>query len=203
MAANSLPRPLDRSVYAVSSTQLAVNLLGKVLVGPNGSGYIVETEAYGGGKDFASHGSRGITPRTEVMFGPAGHLYVYFTYGMHYCANVVSGKEGESSAVLLRAIQPLTGIKKMQKLRPKAKSEKDLCSGPAKLTQALGIGKAHNGADLTKSRSLFIYDDKKFASPRHATSPRIGVSKARDLKWRFYIPDNPNVSIYRESAGQL
>ncbi len=201
MTANSLPKPLDRSAYAMESTKLAVSLLGKVLVGPNGSGYIVETEAYGGGKDPASHGSRGMTPRTEVMFGPPGHLYVYFTYGMHYCANVVSGKDGESSAVLLRAIQPLTGIKKIQKLRPGAKSEKDLCNGPAKLTQALGIGKKHNGTDLTRSSVLFIYEDEGFKPPKYARSSRIGISKATDLQWRFYLPDNPNVSRYRTSDG--
>ena len=188
------PKPLERERYEIGAAALAEELLGKILVAPNGSGRIVETEAYGGKKDSASHGSKGMTPRNEVMFGPPGHLYVYFTYGMHFCANVVAGKDGECAAVLLRALAPIEGISRMYKARKKARQEKDLCSGPAKLTQALGINKSHNGADLTTGKGLYIYEEPDYVLPRHKRTGRIGISTAKDLKWRYLLPNDPNIS---------
>ncbi len=214
---------LKRVDYEISPTDLAVELLGKVLVGPSGAaGRIVETEAYGGGDfnspsfDPASHGRNGMTERNKVMFGAAGHLYVYFTYGMHFCSNVVAGADGECAAVLLRALEPLEGIEKMRmrrvKNRKKASQEimgqknrinnatkikiadTDLCSGPAKLTQALGIDRKHNGIDLAGGKVAHIYDDGFVPEKKYKTSPRIGISSAKDLKWRFFIPDNPHLS---------
>ncbi|MEM8705507.1 MAG: DNA-3-methyladenine glycosylase, partial [Actinomycetota bacterium] len=137
---------LPRSFYARPGTEVAPELLNKVLVAPGVRGRIVETEAYMGSDDPGSHAYRGPTPRTEVMFGRAGHLYVYFTYGMHWCANVVCDVEGAASAVLLRAITPLSGLDLMRERRPRAKRDVDLGNGPAKLASAFGLDDAHTEA---------------------------------------------------------
>ena len=131
---------LPRSFYERDSREVAPDLLNKILVGRGASGRIVEVEAYIGSIDPGSHAYRGKTQRNAVMFGPAGHLYVYFTYGMHWCSNAVCGPVGEAQAVLLRALAPIDGIEVMYERRLKAKKDTDLCSGPAKLCQALGIG---------------------------------------------------------------
>lgn len=166
----------------------------------------MEVEAYGGKDDPGSHGSRGKTKRNEVMFGPAGRLYVYFTYGMHWCANVVCGEEGVCGAVLLRALEPLWGLDQMWQARPAAKKPTDLCSGPAKLTQALGIAKQYNGCELrsdadglssqaTPSPSpVFILDDGTSPPVSPVVSSRIGISVGQDKPWRWHVPDNPHVS---------
>ena len=174
---------------------VAPELLNKVLVAGGCRGRIVEVEAYGGADDPASHGYRGMTPRTEVMFGPPGKLYVYFTYGMHWCANVVCGADGECAAVLLRALTPLDGVEVMRERRPKARRDRDLCSGPAKLTAALGIDGDHNGADLVSaSHGIEIRDDGTPPPVAPTQTGRVGVTRAADRPWRWHVPASPDVS---------
>ncbi len=151
---------------------------------------IVETEAYEQ-NDAASHSYKGKTPRTEIMFGEAGHLYVYFTYGMHYCCNVVTGKEGEGSAVLIRAVEPIEGEECMQELRKV--SGKQISNGPAKLCQALAIDKKLNGHDLSASPLKLIIQNP-LDRTNITISKRIGISQAKDVLWRFYITGNEYVS---------
>lgn len=153
---------------------------------------IVETEAYDQ-TDAASHSYKGETPRTNVMFGPAGNLYVYFTYGMHYCCNVVTGKEGEGAAVLIRAVEPLEGEEYMIEQRHITGLE--LCNGPAKLCQALSIDKQLNGHDLG-SRPLTLQLLQPLPREQITQTTRIGITKATDKPWRFYISRNPYVSRY-------
>lgn len=152
---------------------------------------IVETEAYHQ-SDAASHSYNGQTPRSEVMFGPAGKLYVYFTYGMHYCCNVVTGKEGEGSAVLIRAVEPLSGQTILEANRPGINGV-NLTNGPAKLCQALLIDKTLNGHDLRRSPLILNLEPPTPAS-KIVTTTRIGISKAKDTLWRFYIKDSSYVS---------
>ena len=140
--------PMERSDLERGPVAVAPWLLNKVLVRGERAGRIVEVEAYHGANDAASHAYRGLTPRTAVMFGPPGFLYVYFTYGMHWCANVVCGPEGEAAAVLIRALAPVSGLEAMRAARPAARRDRDLCNGPAKLCQALGITGSDNGIDL-------------------------------------------------------
>src|SRR5271167_476767 len=139
---------LARSFYHRPTIEVARDLLGKVLVHGPTAGIIVETEAYLGGDDLAAHSARGITPRTRVIFGPPGHAYVYFIYGMYECLNLVAEPEGQPGCVLVRAIEPLAGIATMRRRRPAAKRLEDLASGPGKLTLALDITRKQNGADL-------------------------------------------------------
>jgi DNA-3-methyladenine glycosylase len=188
-------RLVPRSFYARSPDVVARELLNKVLVGPNGSGRIVEVEAYDGERDPASHAFRGMTPRNAVMFGRPGHLYVYFTYGMHWCANAVCREEGDAAAVLLRALAPLDGLERMRAQRAKAIRDRDLCSGPAKLCQALGISGLHNGVDLTRrASSVQVVDDGTPPPDRPTVSPRIGLTVAVDEPWRWYVATDVNVS---------
>lgn len=151
---------------------------------------IVETEAYDQ-TDAASHSYKGRTERTDVMFGPAGHLYVYFTYGMHYCCNVVVGEEGYGAAVLIRALEPLANEKLLEKRRGKMGVE--VTNGPAKLCQALGIDKRMNGHDLRKS-PLKLIIKPPVPDADIAVSSRIGIFQAKDVPWRFFLKDNPYVS---------
>ena len=158
----------------------------------------MEVEAYAGSRDAASHAYRGQTPRNATMFGPPGHLYVYLTYGMHFCANVVCGVEGEAFAVLLRALAPVEGIDLMRSRRPKARSDRELCSGPARLCQALGITRADDGADLLTSGSALSLVSDGVAPGKAVVGTRIGLSSrvgdAAALAWRFAVPGDPNVS---------
>lgn len=188
--------PLDRAFYMRDSRVVAPELLNKVLVAGECSARVVEVEAYCGEEDPGSHGFRGETPRTRVMFGPAGHLYVYFTYGMHWCANAVCGDVGESSAVLLRAAAPLTGVDAMRARRGTvAKRDRDLCSGPAKLCQAFGIAKAHDGADLvTGDEAVQIVDDGTPPPAEPGVSRRIGLSAGVEHEWRWFVAGDPNLS---------
>lgn len=188
--------PLGRAFYARDSRVVAPELLNKVLVAGECSARIVEVEAYCGEEDPGSHGFRGETPRTRVMFGPAGHLYVYFTYGMHWCANAVCGDVGESSAVLLRAAAPLTGLEIMRARRGRAaQRDRDLCSGPAKLCQAFGVAKEFDGADLvTGDEAVQILDDATPPPADPGVSRRIGLSAGIEHEWRWFVPGDPNVS---------
>lgn len=152
---------------------------------------IVETEAYHQ-TDAASHSYKGKTPRTEIMFGEAGRLYVYFTYGMHYCINVVTGPVGEGSAVLIRAVEPLEGWEMLRRNRPGLPDEQ-LTNGPAKLAKALALDLSMNGHDLAQEPLKLI------ASPAVDTdnivqTTRIGISQAKEVPWRFYLRDNTFVS---------
>jgi DNA-3-methyladenine glycosylase len=177
-----------------SSVAAAQRLLGCVLE-RNIAGYvvrakIVETEAYDQA-DVASHSYAGRTPRTDVMFGPAGHLYVYFTYGKHYCCNIVVGPAGHGAAVLLRGAEPLSGFEYMETQRQRRGIE--LTNGPAKLCQALSIDRTMNGHDLRIGELRLLPQSEL---PEHAIvqTTRIGITKGKDLPWRFYITDNPYVS---------
>lgn len=152
---------------------------------------IVETEAYDQ-TDAASHSFNGRTVRTDVMFGPAGHLYVYFTYGMHYCANVVTGIKGEGSAVLLRAAQPLVGEEVLEEYRG-GKVGVELTNGPAKLCQALNINKTMSGHSLEDAPLKLILQPPLKSGVIQTT--RVGISKAKDVAWRFYIANNAYVSV--------
>ena len=188
---------LDRDFYARGALEVAPELLNKVLVAPDGrAGRIVEVEAYRGADDPGSHGFRGKTKRNAAMFGPPGRLYVYFTYGMHWCANVVAETDGVASAVLLRALTPLEGVDAMYAARgPVARRDRDLCSGPAKLTQALGIDGAFDGADLvTGDRGVMIVDDGRPPPPDPAVTTRIGLTNGTDLPWRFHVEGTPDIS---------
>jgi len=174
----------------VDSRQLAPLLLNKLLVRGARVGRIVEVEAYAGADDPASHAYRGRTARNATMFGPPGHLYVYFTYGMHFCANVVCGDDGEASAVLVRGLTPVAGLEDMRAARgPAARTDGDLCSGPGKLCQALGLDRTLDGADLvTGDRGVEVADDGTPPPVDPAVSGRVGLSVAADVPWRFYVP---------------
>jgi DNA-3-methyladenine glycosylase len=151
---------------------------------------IVETEAYGE-TDPASHSFRGPTERNAVMFGPAGRLYVYFTYGMHFCANVVTGRRGEGSAVLLRAAEPLEGVDAMRALR-RIDDARLLCAGPGRLCQALGIDRGDSGEDLLRGERVWL---ERAARPEAiSVGPRVGIRHAVDRPWRFWVTGDPFVS---------
>lgn len=193
----STSRRLGRRFYARPVLDLAPDLLNKILVGPDGrAGRIVEVEAYGGTDDPGSHAFRGPTPRTEVMFGRPGGFYVYFTYGMHWCANVVGESEGTPGAVLIRALTPLRRVDAMRSARgPTARRDRDLCSGPAKLTRALGLDGDHDGADLvTADRGVSVRDDGMAPPSEPVRTARIGLRHGEDLPWRWFVPDIADVS---------
>jgi DNA-3-methyladenine glycosylase len=187
---------VQRSELDDDPVAVAPRLLNKILVRGDRAGRIVEVEAYRGMRDPASHAYRGETPRTEVMFGPPGHLYVYFTYGMHWCANVVCSPEGEAGAVLVRALAPLEGIEAMRAVRPAARRDRDLCNGPAKLCQALGITGVDNGADLLAAApaGVRLVDDGTPPPKRPGRGTRIGISVATELRWRWWVAGEESVS---------
>lgn len=183
---NILNLPADEAAQRLLGCELHRDLDGATL-----SGKIVETEAYDQ-TDAASHSYRGNTPRTSVMFGPAGHLYVYFTYGMHYCMNVVVGPSGHGAAVLIRAIEPLAGVEIMSANRPGARGV-SVANGPAKTCQALKVGKTLNGHNLQNSPLKLVIKPPLTQTDIIQTT-RIGISCAQDVPWRFYIKGNKYVS---------
>ena len=193
-------RILGRDFYARSTIEVARGLLGKVLVHGPVAGMIVETEAYLGGDDLAAHSSRGITGRTRVIFGPPGHAYVYFIYGMYECLNLVAEPEGAPGCVLLRALEPVEGVETMWKRRPAARRIEQLAAGPGRLTQAMGITRKQNGADVTRG-PLHIRESKDKLEIAIATTPRIGITRCADWPLRFVIAGNRFVSRASGSGG--
>jgi DNA-3-methyladenine glycosylase len=198
-------RQLTEQELAIDPVDAAKLLLGCVVEsdGPEGTVAvrIVEVEAYRGGDDPASHCYRGRTPRNDVMFGPAGRLYVYFVYGMHFCANVVSLTDGVPGAVLLRAGEVIGGAELARARRPAARSDAELAKGPARLTTVLGLDRAHNGTDLTSPAAtvrLLAGDPVPATGVR--SGPRVGVAVAVDVPWRFWIDGSPAVSTYRRGT---
>ena len=194
---------LSRKFFERDALTVARALIGCVFVHRTKLGDIgvrlVETEAYRGHIDPGSHGYRGPTPRTEVMYGPPGRLYVYFTYGMHWCANIVCGRDGECEAVLLRAGEPVLGVEQMRRNRPGITSDRLLAAGPARLAQALGIGKRHDGASLLRGGQFYCAEDETTSDMQHgkvAQTPRIGLSAGRGdlIEWRFVVPGHPHAS---------
>jgi DNA-3-methyladenine glycosylase len=193
----SLGAPLPAPFYDRDPRDVARDLLGAVLVhdSPDGlaAGIVVETEAYLGENDPACHAVVGRTARTWHLFGVPGTAYVYRIYGMHWCANAVTLAEGVGSAVLLRAISPLAGVELMRRRRPRARRDRDLTNGPGKLCEALGIDGRLDGATLTRP-PLTLREGERVPDGRVAVTPRIGITRAADLPFRFFVRDDPFVS---------
>jgi DNA-3-methyladenine glycosylase len=195
---------MTREELAIDPVDAAKRLLGCILESEAPEGIVqvrlTEVEAYRGGDDPASHCYRGQTSRNQVMFGPAGHLYVYFVYGMHFCANVVSLTDGVPGAVLLRAGEVVSGVDIATGRRPGARSPVELAKGPARLTGVLGLDRQHNGVDLTDPDSpvrLLAHDP--VAATEIQVGPRVGVAVAIDVPWRFWLT-SPTVSTYRRGG---
>jgi DNA-3-methyladenine glycosylase len=193
---------VERARLAASSRLLAPRLLGAVLRSSVGGDEVAvrltEVEAYEGTDDSASHAYRGPTGRTAVMFGPAGHLYCYFTSGMHWCANIVCGPDGQASAVLLRAGEVIRGLDVATARRPAARSSAELARGPARLASCLGLGREQNGIDLCAPDAVVALESipaRRLAAV--VAGPRVGISSAQDRQWRFWLPDEPSVSAFR------
>lgn len=193
---------IPKEFYLQDPVKLAPKLLGKIFVRKLGdiylTGKIVEVEAYRGKDDEAAHTYNGKTKRNEVMFREGGFLYVYFTYGMHFCANIVCGKKNEGSAILIRAVEPIDGINIMEmnrfgKTELPYSRRKLLTNGPVKFCSAFAIEKNDNGLDLTKE-PIFLLKGEKILKNEIVTTTRVGIKKSVDLFWRFYIKDNPYVS---------
>lgn len=194
-------RPLARTRLAGNSVDVAPLLLNALLVVGGRSGRIVEVEAYGGGDDPASHAHGGPTPRNAAMFGPPGTLYVYRSYGIHWCANVVTGRAGDGQAVLVRALEPVDGMGRMRAARPAARSDRDLANGPGKLCQALGISGGDDGTDLCDPGSRVRLMTDGVAPPRRpVVTTRVGITRAVERPWRFAVPAHPGVSRGRPSG---
>jgi len=191
-----MPPILPRKFYARDPVSVAQDLLGKLLVSGQTTGRIVEVEAYLGTGDQAAHSARGITDRTRVIFGPPGHAYVYFIYGMYECLNIVTSPAGTAGCVLIRALEPIAGIDLMRERRPRAKRIEDLANGPGKLTLAMGIDRSRNGADLTRRAGPLTVHNASTALPFDiVTTTRIGIGVSAELPLRFYIAGNSCVSV--------
>jgi DNA-3-methyladenine glycosylase len=198
-------RQLHRDELAIDPVDAARLLLGCVLESSTSDGLVgvllTEVEAYRGAEDPASHCYRGRTARNEVMFGPAGHLYVYFVYGMHFCANVVCLVDGVPGAVLLRAGEICSGMELARKRRPAVRRDAELARGPARLTSALGIGREDNGADVVAPSSpLRLLAGNPVGEEDIETGPRVGVAAAMNVPWRFWLRGSASVSPYRRGG---
>ena len=199
--------PVERARLALPARVLAPRLLGAVVRSTAGGGEVAvrltEVEAYEGGDDPASHAFRGSTARTAVMFGPAGHLYCYFTYGMHWCANIVCGADGVASAVLLRAGEVVRGTELAAVRRPAARTQVELARGPARLAACLGLGRSQNGVDLCDESAPVVLESMPPRRPRGVVNgPRVGISSAQERPWRFWLPNEPSVSAFRTGGRQ-
>jgi DNA-3-methyladenine glycosylase len=196
---------IPREFFDRPATEVAPELLGCVLEHETGDGTVAveltEVEAYMGASDPASHAFRGRTQRNAVMFGPPGHAYVYFTYGMHFCVNLVCQLPGSASAVLLRAGKIIAGEELARSRRTTSRRDVDLASGPARLCQALAIDRTQNGADACSADSSLRV---RFTTERYEKSissgPRVGVSSGAEVAWRYWIAGEPSVSAYRAAA---
>jgi DNA-3-methyladenine glycosylase len=193
---------LPREFYDRPATEVGPELLGCVLSHRSAGGLVAveltEVEAYMGREDPASHAYRGQTPRNAVMFGPPGHVYVYFTYGMHFCVNLVCQLEGSASAVLLRAGRIVAGEELARERRPSSRRAQDLASGPARLCQALAIDRTQNGADVcTENSPLLVTSTTDSYDKKICRGPRVGISSAAEVPWRYWISGDPTVSAYR------
>ncbi len=196
-------KKLNNSFYLRPTLTVAKDLLGKYFVRnirrKKLIGKIVEVEAYLGENDPASHAFNGRTRRNDVMFWRGGHLYVYFTYGMHFCANIVSEEEGKGRAVLLRAVEPIEGIEIMKRYRKmklkkgQSAAEVNVTNGPAKLCEAFNIKREQNGTDLL-GQEIYITKGESIPKSKIISSKRIGITNGSKKKWRFYIKENPFVS---------
>lgn len=196
---------VPRASLAVDVLAAARSLLGCRLVAETPDGAVivrlVEVEAYRGADDPASHSYRGRTPRNAVMFGPAGHLYVYFVYGMHFCVNVSCLDVGAAGAVLLRAGEVVSDLDVARRRRPRARSDSELAGGPARLASLLGLVREHDGADLTDPSSpVRLEPGAQVPDELVRTGPRVGVSAAQDLPWRYWVHGSTAVTAYRRGG---
>ncbi|XVV10290.1 DNA-3-methyladenine glycosylase [Actinoplanes sp. CA-131856] len=183
--------------------EAARRLLGWQLTANGVTVRLTEVEAYSGlGEDPASHAHRGMTARNEVMFGPAGGLYVYQIYGMHFCANIVCGEEGRAAAVLLRAGSVVSGLPLAQSRRRASRRDSDLAAGPAKLMQVLALDRSANGTSVIDGSGPLTVSPPLSSDFAIAAGPRVGVTSAHDVPWRFWIKDDPSVSAYRRHTGK-
>jgi DNA-3-methyladenine glycosylase len=197
---------VSRELLARPALLVAPRLLGAVIRSRVGeetvSIRITEVEAYMGSDDPASHAFRGSTPRTSVMFGSAGRLYCYFTYGMHWCANIVCDVDGNASAVLLRAGEVVDGLAVARARRPSARKDVELARGPARLAGCLAVGRAQNGTDLCTEGSQVELVSMPRRRLTAQAGPRVGISRATEQPWRFWLPDDPTVSTFRAGGGK-
>ncbi|UDY36232.1 DNA-3-methyladenine glycosylase [Dermatobacter hominis] len=194
--------PPARSELTGDARAVGKRLLNALLVVGDRAGRIVEVEAYRGAEDPASHAHRGPTVRNATMFGRPGLLYVYRSYGIHWCANVVAGTDGVAEAVLVRAVEPVAGIDEMRRARGARVADRDLANGPGKLCAALGIDGAHDGVDLLDPASpVRLLRDAVRPPSRPLTTTRVGISKAVDRPWRYLVPGHAGASRGRPSGG--
>ena len=199
-----MPDPLDplpRSFFDRPVLEVAPDLLGRLVVHRTDDGTvtarITEVEAYDGPNDPGSHAFRGRSKRNGTMFGPPGHVYVYFTYGMHYCMNLVCGPPGMPPGLLLRAAEITEGAELARKRRPAAKSDRELARGPARLVEALAVSRGDDGADVCGDGPLTVHHGAPPQKELIRTGPRVGLRDAPDFPWRFWIEGDPTVSVYR------